>query len=233
MEELDLLYQIQCLDLTLEANEKKLREINSPPHSVKIASEKLSEFQSKDKELKGLKREIKDRELEIESISQKIKKLKNELYSGKGGVKELMDKQADLEALTKNQKKMEDLLLELLEKAEVLEVEVQKAKQELDQAEKEKEADLSLKAKEREEVELSIEKLKKEREEKVKPIPPDLLTTYERLRRTMMGKAVVEVKKDKCGGCQIQIAQRKLSEIKKRNSIVTCENCGRILYWKE
>ncbi|MCR4427908.1 MAG: C4-type zinc ribbon domain-containing protein [Caldiserica bacterium] len=233
MEELDLLFQLQCLDLTLEANEKKLREINSPPPSAKIASEKLSEFQSKEKEFKELKREIKDRELEIESISQKVKKLKTELYSGKSGVKELMDKQAELEALAKNQKKMEDILLELLEKAEVLEIETQKAKQELDLAEKERDADLILKAKEKEEVEREIEKLKGEREEKVRLLPSDLLNTYERLRRTMMGKAVVEVKKDKCGGCQIQIANRKLSEIKKRNSIITCENCGRILYWKE
>lgn len=233
MEELDILFQLQCIDLMLEANERKLREITAPPPSAKATEEKLSLFQSKDQELRNLKRDIKDRELEIDSLSQKIKKLKSELYSGKGGVKELMDKQSDLEALTKNQKKLEDVLLELLEKAEVLESEVHEAREQWSRKEKEKEEDLARQAKEKAEIEEAIEKLKQERKSKADLLPVDLLNTYEKLRRSMMGRAVVEVKKDKCGGCQIQIASRKLSEIKKRNSIITCENCGRILYWKE
>ncbi|MGB9553140.1 MAG: zinc ribbon domain-containing protein, partial [bacterium] len=172
-------------------------------------------------------------ELEIESFSQKTKKLKNELYSGKGGVKELMDKQSEMETLTRNQKKLEDFLLELMEKAERLESEVHWAKEQWNQKEREKEEDLAKQAREKEELEKAIKELKGKRAEKAGLLPLELVNMYEKLRRSMMGRAVVEVKGDKCGGCQIQIANRKLSEIKKRNSIVTCENCGRILYWKE
>jgi len=233
MEELDTLYQLQCIDSELETLERKLREILAPPPSVKESEEKLSYFQAKEQELRNLKREIRDRELEIESVSQKTKKLKNELYSGKGGVKELIDKQSEMENLVRNQKKLEDFLLDLMEKAEELEAEVHSAKEQWGQKEREKEEDLAKQAKEKEEIKKAIDKYKEKRFEKANLLSPDLLNMYERLRRSMMGKAVVEVKGDKCGGCQIQIANRKLSEIKKRNSIVTCENCGRILYWKE
>ena len=233
MEELDTLYELQCIDLMLETNERKLREVMTPPPIVREAEEKLAYCQSREQEIHDLKRELKDRELETESISEKIKKLKKELFSGKGGVKELMDKQSELESLQKNQRKLEDFLLELMEKMETLESEVSEARGQWEEKEREKQEALAKQAQENQSLEETIQSLKADRKIKADLLPPELLETYEKLRRGLMGRAVVEVKKDKCSGCQIEIAHRKLTELKKRDSIINCENCGRILYWKK
>ena len=60
-----------------------------------------------------------------------------------------------------------------------------------------------------------------------------LLAAYERIRKGKNGLAIVPIRKRACGGCFKTLPPQKIQEVRRTDSILTCENCGRILYWDE
>ena len=73
-------------------------------------------------------------------------------------------------------------------------------------------------------------KFYKEKEELVKEVPQKVLFFYEKIRRWAGNSAVVPVKKQACYGCFMKVSDKVYSEVIDSAEIVTCPNCGRILY---
>ncbi len=69
--------------------------------------------------------------------------------------------------------------------------------------------------------------LKKARMELAEHIKPQLLTRYQRVS-TSYERTVVPVVHDLCTGCFAKVATSFRYE---KTAVVTCENCGRILYF--
>lgn len=66
----------------------------------------------------------------------------------------------------------------------------------------------------------------------VNQIAKPAISVYDRVRRGKGGGAVVVVvKKRACSGCHAALTPRKVQEVKKSDRILTCDSCGRILYW--
>jgi len=60
------------------------------------------------------------------------------------------------------------------------------------------------------------------------------LSVYNRIRQTLRGGiAVVPVEKGACGGCFRELAPQRRVEARRQDQIMRCENCGRILVWRE
>ncbi|RME00006.1 MAG: hypothetical protein D6814_04470 [Calditrichaeota bacterium] len=76
------------------------------------------------------------------------------------------------------------------------------------------------------------ETLEKAREELIQKIEKPLLGKYERLRARYK-RAIVPVKDDTCLGCFMKLPTYLITLKNKHNQIITCEGCGRILYWLE
>ena len=57
------------------------------------------------------------------------------------------------------------------------------------------------------------------------------LSVYERVRRGRGGQVVVLVRKRACGSCYKALTQQKIQEIRRSERILTCDNCGCMLYW--
>ncbi len=76
------------------------------------------------------------------------------------------------------------------------------------------------------------EALQKAREELTQKIGKPLLGKYERLRARYK-RAIVPVKGDTCLGCFMRLPTYLITHKDKHNQIITCEGCGRILYWLE
>jgi predicted nucleic acid-binding Zn-ribbon protein len=71
--------------------------------------------------------------------------------------------------------------------------------------------------------------LHKARENLAKRIRPQLLSRYERLSKSY-GRAVVPVTGNLCLGCFMTLPTSYPS-LKSKDSFLTCQNCGRILYF--
>lgn len=74
-----------------------------------------------------------------------------------------------------------------------------------------------------------ISELQDARANLAKRIKPQLLNRYERLSRSY-GRAVVPVTGNLCLGCFVTLPTSYPS-LKTKNTLLTCENCGRILYF--
>jgi uncharacterized protein len=60
------------------------------------------------------------------------------------------------------------------------------------------------------------------------------LGLYTRIRRVVKGGiAVVAVQKNSCGGCFRQLAPQRMVEARRGDTLMRCENCGRIMVWNE
>lgn len=71
----------------------------------------------------------------------------------------------------------------------------------------------------------------KKRAEVFATLPPHLASVYNRLvQRSRDGIAVAEVINGSCSACFMSLRPQMQLEVKRMNSVVTCENCSRILF---
>ena len=73
----------------------------------------------------------------------------------------------------------------------------------------------------------------KARQETIGRIQPPVLSQYQKLLATKAGIAMAEARSESCSGCYMSIPPQVFVNVKKNESIITCPNCGRILYFKE
>lgn len=74
-----------------------------------------------------------------------------------------------------------------------------------------------------------LTELQQARQKLAERIKPQILNRYERLSRSY-GRAVVPVTGNLCLGCFVTLPTS-YSSLKDKESLLTCENCGRILYF--
>src|SRR2546428_119062 len=66
----------------------------------------------------------------------------------------------------------------------------------------------------------------------IQDVTPDLLETYARIARFRKGVAIARARGDSCEACHVRIRPHVLSQIMSGETILTCDSCDRILYWK-
>jgi predicted nucleic acid-binding Zn-ribbon protein len=73
---------------------------------------------------------------------------------------------------------------------------------------------------------------RKEREEVFANLPKQLSALYSRIRaRIRDGIAVAEARNRSCTACFMALRPQVMSEIRRGEDIITCDNCGRILFY--
>jgi predicted nucleic acid-binding Zn-ribbon protein len=60
-----------------------------------------------------------------------------------------------------------------------------------------------------------------------------LFSTYERMSRLGRGQALAEVRSNGiCVACRVRVRPKLFSDVRKGDQLIVCENCGRILYYR-
>lgn len=156
--------------------------------------------------------------------SQQFETRKNEEYAALNHEIERAEK--DIAAL-------EDRELELMQEAEDLKPATAKADEKLG-AEKNRVAALLKACEEKSGVMVArAAELKTERDaiaEELRAADEDLLELYERLFPSKMGRAIVPLEGDHCSGCHMKVTPSTLRDARAGSRVVSCEQCGRIVY---
>ncbi len=229
-EQLNFLIQLQQLDksiqnllLTSEENPKKMKQVDQEIQEV------LETLQSFMQELEGLKKQRKGLEREIEECDQKIKKSQVKLMEVKTN-KEYKAMLTETDELKKSKGSKEDLLLEFLEKLE----EGTRKEKDLKKSVEDKTKEGNLKKeqleKERRAYEKELLEINEKRKELASRIDSPLLKQYEFLKERLKGVAVAEVKNATCLSCHMNIPPQMYNELHRRDRIIPCPSCLRILY---
>ncbi len=76
----------------------------------------------------------------------------------------------------------------------------------------------------------SLSKIQEARKNLAQSIDPLWVEMYERLK-ARYERAVAPVYRGACLGCFMALPTSLAQAVKRQEKVVTCENCGRILYW--
>ena len=172
-------------------------------------------------------------ELEQESNNEMMKKYESQLSLIKTN-KEYKALNNEIAALKEKNSQIDDQILDLIDKEEELRVILKQKKEEQDAAEaelKDKEDDLRKKIVA---VEKDIEKARAERNEIAKTLPTNIVSRYASLIKNKNRKAVVFLNASNgCGGCGFSVRPQLLIDINRKDTIISCESCGRMIIDKE
>ncbi len=168
-------------------------------------------------------------ELDVGTRAETIARLKTQQYQTRKN-DEFQAIGHEIERYENEIRKIEDEELELMVQADTIKV---------DLAEEEKKAgvvresiarqtkDLDAKATT---LQSQLEELSKERAEIAGKIDEDLLSRFERLFKSKGDAVVVALEHEVCTGCHMKVTTQTAHRVKAGKEIVSCENCGRILY---
>jgi len=223
--------------LVLQDRQQKIRQIQSEIKTLPLERSHLESQLAKSAAgvdaLKQKTRQLevgrKNLELDVGTRNESIARLKTQQYQTRKN-EEFRAIGHEIERYENEIRKLEDQELELM-------IEGDKLKSELEATEKSAVAtkdaisrqlvDLESKSKA---LESRQRELENERETLASKIDADLLDQFERLFNSKGDAAIVAVEHGVCTGCHMKVTTATAARVKAGKEIVSCEQCGRILY---
>lgn len=224
------LIHLQTIDSEIYAlkNEKELK-----PKEIEAID---AAFQEKKKHLADLEQTLlnfqkqrKDKELELASKEESNKKLQTQLYQLKTNkeyqamLQQIQDVKADASVI-------EDQILGLFDQADKIKNDISQEKKRYEEEGKvaeEQKRNIQDRIKE---IDERIAQLEAQRKQITPLLDKKILTQYERILLNRDGLAIVRVKDNSCGGCNMLVPPQVINLIRMYERIITCEVCNRILY---
>jgi predicted nucleic acid-binding Zn-ribbon protein len=82
---------------------------------------------------------------------------------------------------------------------------------------------------------LAAELIKAEEAQAVaeKAVPEEVLPRYRRILKSKRDVAIVPISHGACGGCHMKLTSNTVVSARSDDKLVSCENCGRLVYWAE
>jgi len=202
--------QIQELDRKLDRYRKNLHE----------NKDLLSQNLKKRRELEG----------DINLIETKRTRYKEQLDGVKTN-KEYTALQHEIEGVAQAIRQIEDQILGLMEEAEQLKGKQDDAQSALNREEGIILEDKKVVEQQVEQLRNELEQLQTQRQKWISQVPPEAMEVYNRVATTRRGVAMAEAKNQMCMECHMRIRPQLFQEIKRNDSIITCESCSRILFF--
>jgi hypothetical protein len=229
-EVLDILARVQALDEEIKETDTKLNRIPDRIAELEKQIETAkSDFQEKKNRLQEIKKTYKMKEVDFAENETKINKLNSQTFAVKTN-EEYRAIINEVDYLKNANKEIEDEMLKLLEEEEQLKETTEKVETETKDFISRKEEEIS--NSKREKIELT-EKQKQAQmsfEENFSKLSDDIKEMYKRITK-VRGQAVCLITDNTCTGCYSNLTHQFMNELKKRNKVLLCDNCGRILIY--
>ncbi|HEV2667622.1 MAG TPA: C4-type zinc ribbon domain-containing protein [Blastocatellia bacterium] len=230
--ELSHLISLQDVDVEIK---RLAEEIESLP----TRSDELErQFAESVKEHLGAKRELEDAQAarkrlegELEHEQQKHQKFKNDLMKATNE-REYTTAVREIDVARKAVSALETDVLKLMERIEKLEAQVVAAEPEMESRRVEIDSQLKEWLAAADANRQRLDALRAERGARMQALGPAARATYERLSRMRSGFALAEARDYSCMACRMKIRPQVFADIRRGDTIITCESCGRILYFK-
>jgi predicted nucleic acid-binding Zn-ribbon protein len=223
--------------LILQDRQQKIRqienEIKNLPFQRKHLDSQLADSAASLEAIKQKARQVeierKKLELDVGTRSESINRLKTQQYQTRKN-DEFQAMGHEIQRYEDEIRKLEDQELELMEQGDKLKVEVaaeeKKAAAMKDSISRQMN-DLGEKSKA---LETRLQELSKERKELAEKMNEDVLGRFERLFASKGDSAIVAVEHGVCTGCHMKLTTATVNAAEAGKEIVSCEQCGRILY---
>lgn len=233
LEQIEKLVVLQKVDDEIMVLEDELESLPREVAALEAKSAEIEErktaFQDK---IDILNTQRKRLDQEIEDNTARIKKSKNKLMMA-GNTREyhaMMREMDNMEKMTRTREEEKVALVEELERQSALRDELDGEAEELASQLADVQATLKKRttaAKKR------LNELQKERTKACEVVPAPVLKRYEFIRSRISNPVIVSVTAGVCSGCYIQIPPQDFNDLQKGETILSCPNCQRLIYWCE
>jgi len=180
--------------------------------------------------VKQLESDRKNLELEVETKKGLIAKYSLQQFQTRKN-EEYRALAHEIELCKQDIVKIEDRELELMEQAEAGQKEVARCTRALGETRELVEDQIAQLATREEALKKELAELELNREELATAAGDSARSRYERLVRSKGENVVVGVQHGVCGGCHMRVPPQLLVTCQAQQELVTCSNCGRILYY--
>src|SRR5580698_7780533 len=179
---------------------------------------------------KQLESDRKKLELEVESKKQQIEKYSLQQFQTKKN-EEYRALAHEIETCREDIGRLEDQQLEMMEQVEAFQKQAALTSREVDESVKMTAIQLKdLEAKEQT-LKTELAELESNRDQLTGGVEQPILSRYERLLRNKGDNVVVGIQHGVCGGCHMKFPVQLVVACQAARELVTCPNCGRILYY--
>jgi len=179
---------------------------------------------------KQIESERKQRELEVEAKKQQIGRYSLQQFQTKKN-EEYRALAHEIEGCNAEIVKLEDAQLELMEQAEATQRELLAASRQAEELQRLADGQLKDLAAREQTLTAELAELESNREQVKSAVDGHALQRYERLLKMKGGSVVVGIQHGVCGGCHMKFPVQLMVACQAERELVTCPNCGRILYY--
>jgi len=179
---------------------------------------------------KQIESERKRLELDVEAKKSQIEKYANQQLQTRKN-EEYRALAHEIDTCKSDINKIEDKEIELMEQAETAQKDVVRATQEAAAAKKLVEDQIGQLNQREENLKKELAELLSGRNELAAAVDDATRNRYERLLKSKGDNVVVGIHHGVCGGCHMKLTAQVLVSCKSQKEIVSCINCGRILYY--
>jgi predicted nucleic acid-binding Zn-ribbon protein len=227
------LHDLQGLDSRIAGLEKKLEAIPVRLQAIRESQEQATAaVEAQRARLAGVRKELRSREKDLEQNASEKAKREAKLYEVKTN-KEYSAVLAEIETLKVDKGRVEEEILALMETQERMTREIAEADVRLKRQTEEARVQQAAATEELRALEADVAVVRVERESLARDVPRDSMAQYSRLLRGRAGLAVAVVGSNGiCAGCRLSLTPQRFNELRQSSQILTCENCGRILYYQ-
>jgi uncharacterized protein len=227
------LLELQAVDTQLSQLEQRRRKLDADPVFA-AAQQRLRALNDKAANLTGdladLDRDIERVEREVGLVTKRADGDRARMASGSATAKELEGLQSELESLARRQGTLEDDQLELMERREGLDAELNDVRRQVEEARAvlaDAEADRGRRVGE---IDAETAEATSTREALAINIPDRLVELYERVH-AKQPIAAAELVGRRCGSCRIEKSPADMIPIKSApiDEVLRCEECGCVL----
>lgn len=183
-------------------------------------------------ELADLSREQTRAERDVEQVRARIDRDTERLDGGKvSSAKELESLQSEIASLRRRQGDLEEIVLELMERAEAAQSRHDAAAAEAEKAAAEIAAVTSRRDAALAEIGAQAAKASSSRALIAGGVPADLLALYDKVRSQVGGSAAAMLRRGECQGCRVALSTVELNEVRAAapDEVLRHEECRRIL----
>lgn len=229
-EEIKKLVEVQKLDeekydlqSLLETFPEKIKEMDELLEAKKDSAQNTGE------ELKTLQVLKNEKETDLQIKEEKINKHNMDLNQIKNN-KEYTALEQEIKSIRADVSILEEEIIGYLDKIEEARILSEKQKVAFEtEGKKIEQEKVEIFAEEKKLIE-SVAKIDGTRDDLAKNIAPQVLEVYERIIKNKGRIALAKVNGDFCGGCNMQLRPQIVNDAKLQKNIVSCENCGRMIY---
>jgi uncharacterized protein len=229
--DLEHLIHLQQLDLATERQRRRATDIPGLQAALDARlAERMAAVDAVKARIAACQAARREIEKDLAAVQGRLSKFKNQLMEVKTN-KEYQAMQKEMSIAEHEISDQETKLLERMEEADVLAVELKTADAALKTEQAEIARDRQALASEQANLAQDLQRTIEERAEVAARVSRDALAVFDRVAHGRKGLAMAEARDGLCTVCHVRLRPQVFNEARRNDGIIQCESCTRILYF--